>query len=116
MKRAVFATFLVAGCATSPQQNPMTWSEAARIVLSNKGSLFKDPESVRDAALGQPYLSALGGNRVCIRANAKNSFGGYTGVRDELLLIANGTVSTLGTATPADPCGTFIPLPELNGR
>ncbi|AHJ10729.1 hypothetical protein P106B_46 [Rhizobium phage vB_RglS_P106B] len=47
---------------------------------------LKDPYSVRDAVISQPLtLSGLliGGRKpgVCVMLNAKNSFGGYTGVQ-----------------------------------
>jgi hypothetical protein len=117
LKSLLVATPLVlVGCATVPAQPEITWSEAAQVVVQNKRSLFKDPDSVRDAALGQPYRGLFGSTRVCLRANAKNSFGGYTGINDQLLSIANGVATPLGPVGISDNCGIFIALPELNAK
>ena len=39
--------------------------------------LFKEPESVRDARISDPFTCLNGqGNCICIEANARNSYGG----------------------------------------
>jgi hypothetical protein len=63
---------------------------------------FFDPHSIRDASISQPFpggttlsadLSGSGaGWVVCLKSNAKNRFGDYTGLSDTAYVIRDGRV------------------------
>jgi hypothetical protein len=67
-------------------------------------SAFFDPYSVRDAEISEPLPASMvfdgitpiphSGWMVCLRANAKNRFGAYTGRRLTGYLFANGVIET----------------------
>jgi hypothetical protein len=88
----------LAGCATTPI-NPTTAGpypdDYKALVAEYVRHAFKDPSSVRDAAISDPAPGrtfAGIGWFTCLRANAKNSYGGYTGEETRALLIRDGQV------------------------
>ena len=97
----------------------ITQAEAKRALLANRSRLFKDPGSIRDAKVSQPFTCLTGsGNCICIEANARNSFGGYTGIQlVGFQLLGGGKVEPIGQMYARDKtCGrTLSPFPEFNG-
>jgi len=99
---------------------------AKAALMSARGSAWKDPESIRDARIGQPYSSGCWGHAehwvqqvdacVCIATNAKNSFGGYTGLKTQVALLQSGRVLDIIDARPHDQCSAMMPWPEFEGR
>lgn len=97
---------LLAGCVGAGQSTtaaapaPANYREA--IVQSVKETFF-DPYSIRDAAISQPmYATAVfdgvtpfpkRGWIVCVRANAKNRMGGYTGLENSVFLFDGDRIS-----------------------
>ena len=94
----------VSGCVTTdapaPADDPFPANYRA-LVAAHKADIFKDPDSVKDASVSAPkrasgpYLSPAGFLTpwiVCVRANAKNSFGGYTGKQLMAVLISKNSV------------------------
>ena len=84
-----------------------------------RGAL-KDPDSVRDASISPPapgFVGLLnGGNAtvVCVRLNAKNSFGGYTGVKSTALIFRAGQVVGMLSDRPlACQNRPYQPFPEV---
>jgi hypothetical protein len=67
----------LAGCASTQSASDFP-TDYRETIAQNKSTLFKDPGSVQDAMIGVPKSSMLGW-QVCLKANAKNGFGGYTG-------------------------------------
>ena len=68
------------------------------LITARKGDIFKDPDSVRDASISAPkrgsgpYLSPQGFITPwisCVRANAKNSFGGISGNQLTAVIISH---------------------------
>jgi hypothetical protein len=63
---------------------------------------LKDPYSVRDAEISGPtdiFVGLINGGTapgVCVRMNAKNSFGGYIGIETSAGVIRNGEVVGMG--------------------
>jgi len=122
----VAGIFLLAGCATQGD-TPIALSQAeARVALvAEKARLWKDPASIQDAKIGQPY-SCIGGlyhlatppdTCVCVEVNAKNSFGGYTGLKPSVVMFSRGKiVDTMEPRLLQDRCEGFTPFPELNGK
>lgn len=83
---ALLALPLVA-CQTSEANPPPIAPDARAIIAAAKGQLYKDPDSIKGASITRPFRSTgvLPMWHVCVRANAKNSFGGYTGEKDMLI-------------------------------
>jgi hypothetical protein len=136
---AAFGLSLVlAGCATSPaphqnapvEQSALADTEVRRTVLAARTRAWKDPDSIVGAQIADPLLcrnhntspatNSPGTTCVCIELNARNSYGGYVGIKREVFAItANGEMSPInyGTVGPSpDLCPNMKPFPELNGR
>jgi hypothetical protein len=98
----------------------LTQATAKKVILSQRGQLFKEPESVRDAKISDPFTCLNGsGNCICIEANARNSYGGYTGIELLGIRIEGNQAEALGkmyAEARATPCGKLVAFPELNGR
>lgn len=100
---------------------------ATKIILANRSTIWKDPYSIRDAKIGEPVTCPTQNGSfpaatscVCIEANAKNSYGGYTGIRRTIVILssASGTflnTSDGGTMGFEEICQGMQPLPQLNG-
>jgi len=123
----------LSGCATAP--GPITGSVQsapanyrAQIIQYVKSN-FKDPYSIRDASISsapkQDYSPmplpngtwASGFWVVCFKANTKNSFGGYTGIRQYGAIFVDGEInSTISNPRFESFCnGTpYEPFPELS--
>jgi hypothetical protein len=97
--------------------------------------IWKDSESIRDARAGEPVACVdkkaanasmfgvqwleIPGTCVCIELNAKNSFGGYTGItRTVAMWQDDGAFKVLdgGTAGYQQYCQGLKPFPQLNGN
>lgn len=95
--------------------------DARAAILASKGSLWKDPDSIKAASITAPrrhgpgLIAAMW--HVCVKANAKNSFGGYTGEKHMLIgLYDDGKPpSVLQTDAPAYCNYPYEPFPELEG-
>jgi hypothetical protein len=129
---------LLAGCAsveTVAATKPLIADQVARKIILDHRSIWKDPDSIRDARIGQPYActdesvaapgpysiatTKLPASCLCIELNAKNSYGGYTGIHRTIAVFPEtGDFSTLdgGTKGFQEHCQNLHPFPELNGR
>jgi hypothetical protein len=90
-----------------------------RLLLSNRARLFNDSDSVRDASSGRPFpCLGGGGDCLCLEVNAKNAYGGYTGIQMVLIKIGpSGIPENIGGGLPDDfPCWKMTPFPQLNGK
>jgi len=114
----------LAGCQTdgsgSVAQTPPP--DAKAVILAAKGSLFKDPDSIKGASITAPRRHTAGGLippmwHVCVRTNAKNAFGGYTGEKDMLIGIYEDgrRPEVLQSDAPAYCNPPFESFAELNG-
>ncbi|MBY3324456.1 hypothetical protein HFO02_12710 [Rhizobium laguerreae] len=98
---------LLSACQTvAPQsvadsQKPPSDALRSAIVQAARNVVF-DPYSIRDAEISNVvFLNPQSGiEAVCVKANAKNQLGGYTGRQATGISIRNGTI--LG-ATQGDP-------------
>lgn len=113
----------LASCQTDQAAAPVPPAPDVRsIVLSNKGALWKDPESIRNASITPPrrhYMGPFGDMwHVCVRANAKNGFGGYTGEKDMLIGIYDDgrRPEALRENAPESCDMPHEAFPELNGE
>jgi len=93
-------------------------SPAKAAILRSKSRIFVDPDSVRDARVGQPYQCPAGGGDVCIclEVNAKNTSGGMAGLQVIGLWIKGDAAESFGRMYDEARCGKLEPFPELNGR
>lgn len=119
-----FAAIGLAGCAANSLEMPTQSSaeplvpikEVRAVIAANNKRLWKDPESIRDASISQPYQCPLGGTCVCVEVNARNGFGGRGGLTKHVIRIASGHAEALGEAGAYAKCGYSTPFPEINGR
>lgn len=112
----------LSACVTQEQMNkiyasqrPATAAEKAAIVSAARDYLV-DPYSVRDAEISDVVtLADTGLEAVCVKANAKNRMGGYTGrSATSVRLLKGKPVSTLENAPSCVmPQMRYRPFPEL---
>ncbi|SHF05556.1 hypothetical protein SAMN02745157_1531 [Kaistia soli DSM 19436] len=126
-RRVRIATVMIAcigisGCVTEQQkasiygmQRPLSAAERAAVLNYVKTDFF-DPYSMRDVSIS----NALSGsdpakNLICLRANAKNRMGAYTGLRTTAILLNGSIVQNSSTDDPActDARLQYGPFPEL---
>lgn len=107
----------------------LTTDEAKAAVLANRSKVFKDPDSIKEAKIASamactidqvngPQWSKVPSSCVCVELNAKNSYGGYTGVKRSVIAFPEvGEPDVLDTGTNgADRyCTDLRPFPELDG-
>lgn len=113
---ALAALVLLAGCQTDQQAAaPVPAPDARAAVVAAKAQLWKDPDSIRGASITAPRRHMGFMWHVCVRANAKNSFGGYTGERDMLIgLYDDGKPPSVIMGNAAGYCDyPHEPFPEL---
>lgn len=110
---------LLAGCQTDQQvAADIPPPNARAAILAAKGQLWKDPDSIKAASITAPRRHMNFMWHVCVRANARNSFGGYTGEQNMLIgLYDDGKPpSPLMSPVHESYCpGPFEPFPELDG-
>ena len=69
---------------------------------------LNDPTNIRQAAIAEPALREIGGYRryyVCVRYDARDSGGGYTGLSDRAALYLDGRFDRL-LERQTELCGT----------
>ena len=112
MKRTICSVAVICGaltgCVTPEQaamaynsQQPATPHMKKEVVAYAKKTYF-DPYSMRDVEISYamtPAGPAVSG--VCLRANAKNRMGAYTGLTATSLLFRNGTIASAWQGDPA---------------
>lgn len=110
---------VLAGCQTAgerfAQQRPATSAEKASIVAGAR-NIMRDPYSIRDAEISNYVPDVTGGNgHICVVANAKNGFGGYTGRRGTLVAMVNGKAVNAWEGHPMCNLAQmrYQPFPEI---
>jgi hypothetical protein len=110
---------LLVGCQTDQQQTATIPQapDAKAAILQAKGLLWKDPDSIKNASVTAPRRHMGMMWHVCVRANARNSFGGYTGEKDMLIgLYDDGRAPAALMADATGYCEfPHEPFPELDG-
>lgn len=114
----ILAAFLVLSACATPEATPGPAPDLKPALLAHRAELFKDPDSIRDAAIGHESRFLNMAWQVCIRLNAKNSFGGYTGLQEHVITIYdNGAPPIIQEPTIVSGCGAgYEPFPEMNGN
>lgn len=116
---ALAAAALLAGCQTDAGAPAAvaTPPDAKAAILAAKSTLWKDPDSIKGASITAPRRHMNMMWHVCVRANAKNSFGGYAGEKDMLIgLYDDGRAPSALMADATGYCDfPHEPFAELNG-
>jgi hypothetical protein len=104
------------GREDKPQENVLPTNYKPDILEMLHGSL-EDPTNVRDAAISEPVLKPVAGSTryvVCLRFNARDSSGQYTGMKNLAAVYFSGRITQLINSTDVQ-CGgvAFQPFPEL---
>jgi len=100
---ALLMTATLGGCNTSEPAAtaaalatdvPQDYRQAALAAVRKS---LKDPDSAKDIEISTPKTGfvpyrSFSGSVVCVRLNAKNSFGGYTGTAPFSVAFSNGKV------------------------
>ena len=86
-------------------------------LLSLLKTYLNDPRGVREATISEPVQRKVGGRQryvACLRFNARESDGGYRGVKERGALFVDGRLDRL-IEKPEDLCAgaTYAPFPEL---
>ena len=117
----LICSITVSGCQTNEAMTPATMAapDARAVILASKGTLWRDPDSIKNASITAPRRSTgiLPMWHVCVRANAKNAFGGYVGEKDMLIgIYDDGQPPAALMADAAGYCEfQHEPFPELEG-
>lgn len=94
----------LAGCAGAAKDvGPPP--DVRAFVLANMARLFKDPDSIRDLAVGSAWREEPWGWRACVQGNARNSYGGYTGLQIYTLTIYDNGSMLMLESTIYTRCG-----------
>lgn len=122
-----FAALFLAGCQTAqnPAPSPAGAGELVGLpgdyrqqILARAKAEFFDPYSIRDAVISQPISgTSLSGatSTICVRANAKNRMGAYTGLQTTAYIFRGGQITLSDQQYSGMICGsaTYAPFPEL---
>jgi hypothetical protein len=115
----------LAGCSTysfkkdtgpPPEPNVMPTNTRTKLAEFLQGQL-NDPSAVREAFITEPRLMSFGAESryaVCVRYNAKDGYGQYTGVRENIAIYFHGNLTQYVPAAPGQCTGApYVPFPEL---
>jgi hypothetical protein len=109
----------------------MATQDARQRVLTERAHLWKDPESIQGASIGETHpchhTIFVGGGRmvdapascICLELNAKNSYGGYTGLKRTVAVFPETGETHIKDGAYSgfeEYCRNMKPFPELNGR
>lgn len=117
MRLSALLLIALAACNTASSDTDPSPPDAKAIVLAHKARLWKDPDSIKSASITAPRRHMGFMWHVCVRLNAKNSFGGYTGERDSILgMYDDGTPPNILMENAEATCAyPHTPFPELEG-
>jgi hypothetical protein len=112
---------LLSGCTpavdhSGPIANSVPASASIKSqIVRDARDLLLDPYSIRDAEISNVATFADGTQGVCVKANAKNAIGGYTGRQSMAINIRNGILvgHTKNDPICARPDVVYQPFPEL---
>jgi len=115
----------LAGCAGGADMHGAAALSTPTIkqdLLTHRNEVWKDSSSIRGARIGQAYSCQQRGDFsgtpmtcICIESNAKNSFGGYTGMQKRVAVYRGSTMVSYQDWDFGDLCDGMEPFPELNG-
>ena len=112
----LIAALSLAGCAVTGTET-MTKADAdaqrvndmpdnyRQLVAAELHKTLKDPYSIRDPEITQPLRTIKQGTSICVRLNAKNSYGGYTGQKSYTFFFHDKALSDFRLAGFIDGIG-----------
>lgn len=105
----------LAACQTSEASAPVAPPDAKAAILTNRGAIWKDPDSIKAASISAPRRHLGFMWHVCVRSNARGGFGGYMGEKDMLIgLYDDGRPPSVLMADATGYCEfPHEPFPEL---
>lgn len=117
MRRLTFIFGLVlSGCAGGgPVESGPSPEQMKAAVLAERRIYFKDPDSLQDARIGQPWGCLVWTACLCFEANGRNGFGGYTGMKQYVAMFSGSKVAGIRAGSFTDQCDSMSPFPEMNG-
>jgi len=110
------------GCATNAEPSaseappPSNYRE---LIVASLRTFLKDPYSVRDAEIAEPrtmFVGLLNGGMaqaVCVRLNAKNSYGAYAGLQTYAFVFKDGRAVVVGHLTYGCREQSYSAFPEI---
>lgn len=121
------AAAVLSACQTTTDGGPVSTASAPEadlppnyrtVIRAAVRERFFDPYSIRDASISQPIAGAtLVGSQqtVCVRANAKNRLGGYTGRRATAFTFRQGQLTRADNRYAETTCrdAQYQPFPEI---
>lgn len=111
----IASALMLCGCNTTSESETVSPPDAKAAILAYKNRLWKDADSIKGAAITAPYRN-IGQWHVCVRANAKNAFGGYTGEKDSVIVLYDdGRPEVISSDAPICESKARTPFPELDG-
>lgn len=121
MPRAALLALLsgLSACGTiTPAEPPMSQDEMKGWIMSIRRN-FKDPDSIRDTSIGQVFACHDGTSCVCMETNARNGFGGLTGLQRRIYVFRDGSFAHARETDPfrggGERCEGLFPWPEFDG-
>lgn len=114
---------LLAGCSAggamreSEEANNVVPANYKADLLAFLRTYLNDPTNVREAAIAEPQLRPIGPETrwvACVRYNARDTVGKYSGVKDRLAMYYRGRFDRL-VETAREQCkdAAYAPFPEL---
>jgi hypothetical protein len=106
--------------AAAAEAPPVPLAAIKKALLADRARIWKDPDSVRGAMIGEPYWCPRGLDPVptktciCIEANAKNSYDGVE--KSGFQFVSPTEFTVIGKMGAYATCGKMTPFPEMNGR
>lgn len=116
----------LAACQTTDSGGPTAGTDLPadyrQQILARAKAEFVDPYSVRDASISTVPIASgtpLTGTTaiICVRANAKNRMGAYTGLQPTSYIFQAGRLTMTDQQYAGLTCGSvaYEPFPELEG-
>jgi len=120
--RAAAAASLLAACTTAPRPDADETINTVPTgvkpdIIAFLRTYLNDPTRIRDAALSDPVLKPVGDRQryvVCLRFNARDSDGRYTGSKTRLVVFTHGRLDSFSEQA-RETCKDvdLKPFPEL---
>jgi hypothetical protein len=120
----VLLALLTGSCGSSSSLRDRSDESANLVPASYKADVLaflrtylNDPTNVKEAAIAEPVLRTLGTETrymSCLRYNARDTLGKYSGARDRLAIYHRGRFDRL-VENAREQCreATYVPFPEL---
>jgi hypothetical protein len=111
------SALVLCGCNTTSESETVSPPDAKAAILAHKNRLWKDADSIKGASITAPYRFMGSVWHVCVRANARNSFGGYAGEKENLIGLHDDGRAPEALYGDAPVCESkpHTPFPELDG-